>query len=211
MVARGPAEEIGLEIDGESSRFKPCQKGRLGIGGLSAAHMKGELMLKKGSDRGMRRWRAVALLATGVAVGVTMMATPAASHVGGTVGHLWNDHIKPRADARYVNAVPGTDAAPKIGAVTIVNSAWTPIPASGEVGVTATCPAGTYVVGGGAWSYAGSPDPYVNSSWPDAANSWKIYVWNPTSSTTLQTRAYAVCIAANSATYPATSAARASR
>ena len=30
------------------------------------------------------------------------MATPAMSHVGGTVGHLWNTHIKPRADARYV-------------------------------------------------------------------------------------------------------------
>ena len=25
------------------------------------------------------------------------------SHVGGTVSHLWNTHIKPRADARYVN------------------------------------------------------------------------------------------------------------
>jgi hypothetical protein len=64
--------------------------------------MKGELMLKKGNDRAMRRWRAVALLTAGLAIGVTMMATPAASHVGGTVGHLWNDHIKPRGDARYL-------------------------------------------------------------------------------------------------------------
>jgi hypothetical protein len=59
----------------------------------------------------MRRWRAIALVAAGLAIGVAMMATPAASHVGGTVGHLWNDHIKPRADARYANAVAGTDKA----------------------------------------------------------------------------------------------------
>lgn len=26
-------------------------------------------------------------------------------------GHLWNDHIKPKADARYANAVPDTDKA----------------------------------------------------------------------------------------------------
>jgi hypothetical protein len=74
--------------------------------------MKGEPMLKNGStDRGLRRWRAVALLTAGLAIGVTMMATPAASHVGGTVSHLWNQHIKPRADARYANAVVGTDKA----------------------------------------------------------------------------------------------------
>jgi hypothetical protein len=58
--------------------------------------------MKKGTDRGMRRWRAVALLAAGLAIGVTMTATPAMSHVGGTVSHLWNTHIKPKADARYV-------------------------------------------------------------------------------------------------------------
>jgi hypothetical protein len=68
-------------------------------------------MRKKEIDRGLRRWRAVALLAAGLAIGVTMMATPAMGHVGGTVSHLWNDHIKPRADARYANAVAGTDKA----------------------------------------------------------------------------------------------------
>jgi hypothetical protein len=163
-------------------------------------------MLKKGTDRGMRRWRAVALLAAGLAIGVTMMATPAMSHVGGTVGHLWKDHIKPRADARYVNAVAGTDkasVADKLGAITIVRSEWTTLPANGEVGAEATCPAGTYVVGGGAWSFAGSPDPYVNTSYPETATRWQVYVWNPTASTTLQTRAYAVCVAANSSSYPA--------
>jgi hypothetical protein len=67
--------------------------------------------LTKGTNRGLRRWRAVALLAVGMTIGVVMVATPAGAHVGGTVGHLWNDHIKPKADARYANAVSGTDKA----------------------------------------------------------------------------------------------------
>jgi hypothetical protein len=46
-------------------------------------------------------WRTVAVLAIGVALGVSMMATPAAGHVGGTVGHLWTKHIRPLADQRY--------------------------------------------------------------------------------------------------------------
>jgi hypothetical protein len=49
-----------------------------------------------------RRWRLVALLATGIVIGVAMVGTPAGAHVGGTVNHLWN-HLKPKADARYVN------------------------------------------------------------------------------------------------------------
>jgi hypothetical protein len=49
-----------------------------------------------------KRWAAVALLAAGIAIGVVMVATPAGAHVGGSVNHLWN-HLKPKADARYVN------------------------------------------------------------------------------------------------------------
>jgi hypothetical protein len=58
-----------------------------------------------------RRWRTAALVAMGVAIGTTMMATPIYGHVGGTVGHLWRDHIKPKTEPRYANAVPGTDKA----------------------------------------------------------------------------------------------------
>lgn len=58
-------------------------------------------MLNKKTDRGIRRWRAATLLAVGVVIGMVMVATPAGAHVGGTVGHLWNNHIKPKADARY--------------------------------------------------------------------------------------------------------------
>jgi hypothetical protein len=62
--------------------------------------------MKKGTDRGMRRWRAVALLAAGVAVGVTIMATPAGAHFG-SVAHFLSTH----ADPRYANVVGGTDRA----------------------------------------------------------------------------------------------------
>jgi hypothetical protein len=48
-----------------------------------------------------RRWRTVALVASGVAIGSTIGAGPVSSHVGGTVQHLWSKHIKRQADARY--------------------------------------------------------------------------------------------------------------
>ena len=54
-----------------------------------------------GERKRSRRWRLVALLATGVAIGTTMVAAPATAHVAGSVLHLWNDHLKPLADARY--------------------------------------------------------------------------------------------------------------
>jgi hypothetical protein len=63
-------------------------------------------MLKKGIDRGMRRWRAVALVATGIAIGAVMLAAPAGAHFG-TVAHFLSQH----ADPRYANAVSGTDKA----------------------------------------------------------------------------------------------------
>jgi hypothetical protein len=47
-----------------------------------------------------RRWKFVALLAAGMAVGVVMVGTPAGAHIG-SVTHLWSKHIKPRADKRY--------------------------------------------------------------------------------------------------------------
>lgn len=48
-----------------------------------------------------RRWRAIALVAIGIAIGTTMTATPVYSHVGTTISHLWDTHIKRRTDARY--------------------------------------------------------------------------------------------------------------
>ena len=51
--------------------------------------------------RSPRRWRAVALLAAGIAIGVAIAATPVSGHIGTSVTHLWNAHIKPKTDARY--------------------------------------------------------------------------------------------------------------
>ncbi len=53
-----------------------------------------------------RRWRVVALLALGITIGVAMTATPAASHVGGTVAHVANHmktyfFTKSQSDSRY--------------------------------------------------------------------------------------------------------------
>jgi hypothetical protein len=42
---------------------------------------------------GVRRWRAVVLLALGAVVGMMVVATPGAAHVGGTVAHLVG-HLK---------------------------------------------------------------------------------------------------------------------
>ncbi len=55
-----------------------------------------------------RRWRLVALLATGMILGIVMVGTSAGAHVGGSVNHLWN-HLKPKADKRYLPAqnLPG--------------------------------------------------------------------------------------------------------
>jgi hypothetical protein len=67
--------------------------------------------MQKEGKQVSRRWRTAAVLALGVVIGTMLLATSAGAHVGGTVSHLWNDHIKPKADARYANAVAGTDKA----------------------------------------------------------------------------------------------------
>jgi hypothetical protein len=47
-----------------------------------------------------RRWKLVALLAIGMAIGVVMVGTPAGAHVSGWA-HNWKKHVKPKADKRY--------------------------------------------------------------------------------------------------------------
>ena len=47
-----------------------------------------------------RRWKVVALLATGIMIGVVMAGTPAGAHVSGWA-HNWSKHIRPKADKRY--------------------------------------------------------------------------------------------------------------
>jgi len=58
--------------------------------------------------QGVRRWRIIALLATGVAIGVVIAATPATGHISGWA-HNWTQHIKPKTDARYYTKQQSND------------------------------------------------------------------------------------------------------
>jgi hypothetical protein len=82
-----------------------------------------------------RRWRTVAVLALGVAIGAVLFATPAASHIG-SVSHLWSDHIKPKADARYLQNTK------------VVISSGTANNGQHDVTIV-DCPAGYQATGGG--------------------------------------------------------------
>jgi hypothetical protein len=64
----------------------------------------------KTEKRGLRRWRTTGVLALGVVIGVVLLAPPAGAHFTPSISHIWH-HIKPKADQRYANVVPGTDKA----------------------------------------------------------------------------------------------------
>jgi hypothetical protein len=49
------------------------------------------------------RWQRVTLLATGILIGAAVVGTPVGAHIGSSVSHLWSQHIRPKADVRYVN------------------------------------------------------------------------------------------------------------
>jgi hypothetical protein len=63
--------------------------------------------VERQKPRGRRA--AVGLVIFGMMIGA-LVISPAGAHVGGTVSHLWR-HLRPKADARYANAVAGTDKA----------------------------------------------------------------------------------------------------
>ncbi|HEX6207698.1 MAG TPA: hypothetical protein VF058_04990 [Actinomycetota bacterium] len=51
------------------------------------------------SIRSLRRYAST--VAVTVFTAVSVAGLPALAHVGGTVGHLWTKHIRPKTDARY--------------------------------------------------------------------------------------------------------------
>jgi hypothetical protein len=63
-----------------------------------------------------RRWKAVALLATGMTIGVLLVGSPVGAHVASWT-HNWNMHIRPKADARYERPIvkPGETIRGTIG------------------------------------------------------------------------------------------------
>jgi len=52
----------------------------------------------------LRKGHTAALLVTGLVMG-SLFLTPAGAHVGNRVRHLWTQHIRPKADDRYVRLV----------------------------------------------------------------------------------------------------------
>jgi hypothetical protein len=58
--------------------------------------------VKERTKRGTRLRRMIAVLAVGIAIGTMIMASPAAADFRASISHIWS-HIKPKADARYVN------------------------------------------------------------------------------------------------------------
>lgn len=79
-----------------------------------------------------RRWKAVALLATGMAIGLVMVASPAGAHIS-SWAHNWNKHIKPRADKRYIQPTVLRPGQTLRGAFAFANDA----PGSGDIGTDA--------------------------------------------------------------------------
>ena len=142
------------------------------------------------------KMRMVSVATVGVLVGCLFAATPVYSHVGGTVRHLWRDHIKTKvtklvytkaqSDALYA----GKDSSyTKVESddlyaaeshshastfdTTVVTSMGTTLTTAGTSTGTATCPANTKVVGGGIEfdAYVSSSlteGPYVTKSRPAA-------------------------------------------
>jgi hypothetical protein len=119
----------------------------------------------RGKDR---RWKVVALLAAGVAIGVSISATPAVGHVSGWV-HNWNTHIKPRTDARYytkpaaearyynvgetaanADALDGVDSTALLRDDAGVYTSTGPSNADDSKFTVVNCPAGKIPLGGGA-------------------------------------------------------------
>ncbi len=61
-----------------------------------------------------RRWKTIALLATGVAIGTILVGTPAGAHVASWT-HNWNTHIKPKVNQQSVRVARVSSAGGVLG------------------------------------------------------------------------------------------------
>ena len=149
-----------------------------------------------------RSRRLLVPLAIGVVLGTLLMAPPAGAHFQASIKHIWK-HIRGKADVRYVNAVPGTNKAPRaaeadgVRRVVRIDSATVLVNAGEEVFGSVDCPAGTHVVGGGVAAQFNS---VINSSWPTSATTWAAYVRNNNGGGTAGFQVYALCIRAGGET-----------
>jgi len=92
--------------------------------------------VKERSKRGTRLRRMIVVLAIGVAIGTMIMATPASAHFRSSIDHIWS-HIKPKADARYLQ-----------NTVRVVKFGGT-VALGGFDSEIVNCPAGYQAIGGG--------------------------------------------------------------
>jgi hypothetical protein len=111
--------------------------------------------MEDGKKSATRRWRATALLALGAIIGTMLVAQPAGAHFLPSISHIWS-HIRPKADARYLQ---NTKTVVKAG----------PVVALGSFGSqTVMCPAGYQATGGGvdinqvAGGHVASSHPLIN-------------------------------------------------
>jgi hypothetical protein len=140
------------------------------------------------------RRRTFLSLAIGLVMGVIIAAPPVGAHVGGTVQHLWRDHIRPKADARYVND--------RLSAVSSNALAGTELFGDGigndnfncegneACQLAVTCPAGDLVVNGGYRLV--SPGTTVLESYAGLGNEWDVTVLNDATVDTFVVNAHCI-------------------
>ena len=91
------------------------------------------------------RRKGIALLLMGMVLGAALI-TPAGAHVGGTVSHLWTQHIKPKVTS-LVYTKAQSNARYLGNTVTVVASDT--VANGGFATLTVDCPTGYTAVGGG--------------------------------------------------------------
>jgi hypothetical protein len=133
--------------------------------------------------------------------------TPAGAHVGGTVNHLWTKHIRPLAkqlfysksqsnDRYYTKSQANTRFVKKsaVAAITQVKAPSSTVASGATVGVTAFCPAGTIVIGGGWDGGAAATAWRIHRNVRVVGNGWRVFGTNQTvGDSFLEARAY--CLA----------------
>jgi deoxycytidylate deaminase len=72
----------------------------------------------------------------------------------------------------------------------IVSTGFQDIPAGGQSDITASCPAGKRVIGGG---FEGNSFAYAYKSFPSSTVAWTIGLRNQNTATTVAARAFAIC------------------
>jgi len=128
------------------------------------------------------RRRSLLTLAIGLVIGVIVAAQPVGAHVGGTVQHLWRDHIRPKADARYVNdrisSVSNIGMGNELSGDGVGNNDGT-CEANERCQLAVQCPPDDLVLNGG-YRLVDSGT-VVHESYPGLGNEWDVTVLNDAS------------------------------